>query len=326
MAFLNLTENGTEIEEVNAVDVVQEIVAIAVVSEAAKSVSPIRQKGITRRNAAKTVRLAVANGSRIRVEGDARLEFVRDGKKCNMKSLDADVKRPAASVSAIVDEGNVFVFGPQESYNESTCTGQRVPMSRRKGVFVVQLDAQGGSRTTKNVRFDEPNTNEMTPVFRRPAWTRMWKKFVSAVGPEQTGKQKKKEVFVTRIEEVDDVENEKAEAEQAGGRGRFGAKGRLTNRWISGSWWGRDASSDEHLVGTKHALLKYRSVRRKPPGEQWSRRETIEARGTKWNFDVEMDSGIPGLTLEPRRDEGMPTADGNSYSTSTCTSARRIHT
>ena len=61
-------------------------------------------------------------------------------------------------------------------------------------------------------------------------------------------------------------------------------------------------------MGTKHGLLKCRSVRRKPPGEQWSRRETIEARGTKWNFDVEMDSGIPGPTLEPRRDEGMPTA------------------
>ena len=59
---------------------------------------------------------------------------------------------------------------------------------------------------------------------------------------------------------------------------------------------------------TKHGLLKCRSVRTKPPGEQWSRRETIEARGTKWNFDVEMDSGIPGPTLESRRDEGMPTA------------------
>ena len=30
--------------------------------------------------------------------------------------------------------------------------------------------------------------------------------------------------------------------------------------------------------------------------------------GRRWNFDVEMDSGIPGPTLEPRRDEGMPTA------------------
>ena len=83
---------------------------------------------------------------------------------------------------------------------------------------------------------------------------------------------------------------------------------KLTNRWISGCWWGRDASSDEHLVGTKHGLLKCRSVRRKPPGEQWSRRETVEARGTKWNFDVEMDSGISGPLVTSRPDEEMPTA------------------
>ena len=82
----------------------------------------------------------------------------------------------------------------------------------------------------------------------------------------------------------------------------------LTNRWMSGCWWGRDASSDEHLVGTKQFLLKCISVRKKPPGEQWSRRETIEARGTKWNFDVE--NGFwntrtdPGTTLR----RGMPTA------------------
>ena len=48
----------------------------------------------------------------------------------------------------------------------------------------------------------------------------------------------------------------------------------------------------------------------KPPGEQWSGRDTIEARGTKWNFDVEMDSGISGPTRGPRRDEGMPTGAG----------------
>ena len=61
-------------------------------------------------------------------------------------------------------------------------------------------------------------------------------------------------------------------------------------------------------MGTRHGLLKCRSVRRKPPVEQWSRRETIDARGTKWNFDVEMGSEVPGPTLESRRDEGMPTA------------------
>ena len=83
---------------------------------------------------------------------------------------------------------------------------------------------------------------------------------------------------------------------------------KLTNRWISGCWWGRDASSDEDLAGTKHGLLECRSVRRKPPGVQWSRRESVEARGTKWNFDVVMDSGISGPPVASRSDEGMSTA------------------
>ena len=59
---------------------------------------------------------------------------------------------------------------------------------------------------------------------------------------------------------------------------------------------------------TKHGLLKCRSVRRKPLGEQWSLRETVEDRGTKWIFDVEMDSGISGPPVTLRPDEGMPTA------------------
>ena len=82
---------------------------------------------------------------------------------------------------------------------------------------------------------------------------------------------------------------------------------KLTNRWISGWWWRRDTSSDEHLVETKHGLLQCRSVRRKPPGEQWNRRETIDARGTKWNFDAEMDTGISGPLATSRPYEGMPT-------------------
>ena len=50
------------------------------------------------------------------------------------------------------------------------------------------------------------------------------------------------------------------------------------------------------------------SARRKPLGEQWSRRETVEARGTKWNLDVEMDSGVSGPLVTSRPDEEMPTA------------------
>ena len=77
-----------------------------------------------------------------------------------MRFLDADVKRPLASVSAIVDEGKVVVFGPQDSYIENISTGQRIPASRRKGVFMVHLDARAGSKVTKHVRFDGANTDE----------------------------------------------------------------------------------------------------------------------------------------------------------------------
>ena len=74
-----------------------------------------------------------------------------------MKFVDADGKRPVSSVSATVDERNTVVLGPQESYIENTGTGQGIPMNRRRGVFVVQLDAQAGSRTTKTASFGEPN-------------------------------------------------------------------------------------------------------------------------------------------------------------------------
>ena len=59
---------------------------------------------------------------------------------------------------------------------------------------------------------------------------------------------------------------------------------------------------------TKHGLLKCRSVRRKPPGEQCSRLETVEARGTKWSFDVDMDTGISGPLAASSPDERMSTA------------------
>ena len=94
---------------------------------------------------------------------------------------------------------------------------------------------------------------------------------------------------------------------------------KLTNRWINGCWWGRDASSDEHLVVTKHGLLECRSVRSKPPGKQWSRRETDEARGTKWSFDVEMDHQRLHVQMKGCRQQ----RHGDSHSTSACTFARR---
>ena len=168
--FLALTAvESDDDEEVNAIETVQEVVEITVDSVAAKSVWPSRKKGVGRTKSKKAVKLAAANGSPIRVEGDARLEFIRDGMKCSMMFLDADVKRPLASVSAIVDEGNVVVFGQHESFIENVSTGQRIPMCKRNGVFVMQLDTQPCQKTTKSVRFNEEDATRKTSGFRRLA-------------------------------------------------------------------------------------------------------------------------------------------------------------
>ena len=94
--------------------------------------------------------VGAATGSPTRVEGDARVEFVGDGKECSMKFLHADVKTPLASVGAIVDEGNIVMFGPQEPYIEKTSTGQR-GFDEQEERRVCELDAPAGTRTTKTV-------------------------------------------------------------------------------------------------------------------------------------------------------------------------------
>ena len=126
------------------------------------------RKGVTRTNSENSAKLAAANGSPIRVEGGSIWAFGRDGRSSNMKFLDADVRRPVATVSAIVDEESVVVFGPQEAYIENTNTGQRVPMCRRKGVSVVQLDVRESPKKVESKTPYESDTHEGIPVFRRP--------------------------------------------------------------------------------------------------------------------------------------------------------------
>ena len=65
---LNLTESGLKVDEVNAVDELQEVVEITDDTGAAKSVWPI-QESATRTKATKMVRLAAASGSQIHVIG-----------------------------------------------------------------------------------------------------------------------------------------------------------------------------------------------------------------------------------------------------------------
>ena len=51
-----------------------------------------------------------ANGTKIKVYGEAVLEFEENGTQCGMRFLESDVKKPLAAVSAMNDEGNTVVF------------------------------------------------------------------------------------------------------------------------------------------------------------------------------------------------------------------------
>ena len=57
------------------------------------------------------------------------------------------------------------------------------------------------------MRFDEPNTNDMTPVFQTGSVNQNVEEIRDRCEPKKT----RKEVCVTRVEEVDDVEHEKSE-------------------------------------------------------------------------------------------------------------------
>ena len=116
--FLALTTiESDDDEEVNSIETLQEVVEITVNSGAAQSVWPNRKNGVERTKSKKAVKLAAANGSPIRVEGDARLEFMRDGMKCSLKFLEADVKRPLACV--FCSNLSLFVRDRKEVYSAS---------------------------------------------------------------------------------------------------------------------------------------------------------------------------------------------------------------
>ena len=58
-----------------------------------------------------------------------------------VKFLDADVKKPLVAVSAMEDEGNTVVFSKKwGSYVENDQTGERIPLERRGGTYVMILE------------------------------------------------------------------------------------------------------------------------------------------------------------------------------------------
>ena len=140
---MSAVEEVNEVNEADATKEVNEMVEITVDSGAARSVWPKRKRGVKRRDLrGRKPKLAAANGTSIEVEGEALLEFDLKGRRCGMKFLDADVKKPLAAVSAMEDEGNTVVFSKKwGSYVENDETGERIPLERRGGTYVMILEA-----------------------------------------------------------------------------------------------------------------------------------------------------------------------------------------
>ena len=60
-----------------------------------------------------------------------------------MNFLDADVRRPLGAVSAIVDGGNTVVFSARGSVIVNDATGERIPLVRKGGVYVMAVEVEG---------------------------------------------------------------------------------------------------------------------------------------------------------------------------------------
>ena len=107
-----------------------------------------RKEGGAIKKLDKKIKLMAANGQEMPVEGEKVVKFETDGRKCGMRFLVCDTKKPLAAVSSIVDEGNVVVFGPGPwgSFIQNVQSGEKIFMSRKKGTYVIQVEFEGGEK------------------------------------------------------------------------------------------------------------------------------------------------------------------------------------
>ena len=129
---------------------------ITVDSGAGRNVWPrTRAEGGKVQKLKRAVRLSAANGQEMKVDGEKQVRFESDGRRCGMNFLVTDVKKPLAAVSAIVDEGNVVVFGPGPwgSFIQNVGSGEKIFMERKRGTYVmkVKFEEGAGGRTCKDV-------------------------------------------------------------------------------------------------------------------------------------------------------------------------------
>ena len=122
---------------------------ITIDSGAGKCVWPrTRKEGGKVEKMARNVKLMAANGQEMKVDGEKVVRFVTNERQCGIKFLVTDVKKPLAAVSAIVDERNVVVFGPGPwgSFIQNLTTGEKIPMEREKGTYVINVENPEGKK------------------------------------------------------------------------------------------------------------------------------------------------------------------------------------
>ena len=154
------SDEGSEVD-ICAVES-QELSEITVDSGAGKCVWPRgRKEGGPIKRMEKKVKLMAANGQEMPVEGEKVVKFEVDGKKCGMKFLVTDTKKPLAAVSSIVDEGNVVVFGPGPwgSFIQNVATGHKVPMRKERSVYVFDLWVKVDAGTPPSPGFARPGNS-----------------------------------------------------------------------------------------------------------------------------------------------------------------------
>jgi len=111
----------------------------------------------------RNIRLLTANGGEMKHYGEKEVTFKNGETKVGMKFQVTDVKKPLLAVRRLVERGNVVCFGsePGESYIKHKETGQKIPMEKQGGSFVIK------AHFVKEVMAVPKAEEGLEPVFSR---------------------------------------------------------------------------------------------------------------------------------------------------------------
>ena len=101
------------------------------------------------------MKFEAADGTEIKNYGVNTVEFKAGARRimCSMKFNVADVRKPLAAVSAMVDAGNRVVFEKRDtgSYVENLSNGERIYLERKRGVYGMKVGIVGKRHDTVQV-------------------------------------------------------------------------------------------------------------------------------------------------------------------------------